>query len=101
MILLDKWEELEKDDSLDQATVKLCKELAFSMFRKIFDTIGLNITQPDEFTVVASGRGLRYIFQSRERSVSSKVFDEAKLPQAIGPRKMGRKRKVREEKVDE
>ena len=100
MIELDKWEALEQDESLDKDTVLLCKELAFSMCRKIFDTLGLNVTQPDEFTVVASGKGLRYIFQSRDRSVSTKVFDVVKLPQAIGPKKLGRKRKVREEKAD-
>ena len=90
MIELDKWEALEQDESLDKDTVLLCKELAFSMCRKIFDTLSLDARQADDTTLVVSGRGLRYVFQVRSQQVKTKILGDlpVKLPPA--PRKRGR-----------
>ena len=85
MIMLDKWDALEANQHLDQDVVQECKGLAFSMCACIFDRLGLDV-QTDGTTLIASGRGLRYVFQLRDRVVPMKMFESSR-PRA--PKKKG------------
>ena len=78
MIMLDKWDVLEANQHLDQDVVQECKELAFAMCASIFNRLGLDV-QTDDTTLIASGRGLRYVFQTRDRGVPMKIFREVAL----------------------
>ena len=87
MIMLDNWEALEQDKHLDLSTVKLCKELAFEMCRKIFDTLSFDARQIDDTTLVVSGRGLRYIFQVRSHPVKTKILGDLSVTLPPAPRR--------------
>ena len=80
MIMLDDWDALEANPHIDQDVVQACKELAFSMCACIFDRLGLDV-QSDGTTLIASGRGLRYVFQLRERHVVPMKKFEKSRPQ--------------------
>jgi hypothetical protein len=77
MIMLDKWDVLEADQRIDQVVVSECKELAFSMCACIFDRLGFDV-QSDGTTLIASGRGLRYVFQVRDRGVPMRQFEQSR-----------------------
>jgi hypothetical protein len=77
MIMLDRWDALEANQHLDQDVVSECKELAFSMCACIFDRLGLDV-QSDGTTLIASGRGLRYVFQLRDRVVPMRQFEPSR-----------------------
>lgn len=77
MIMLDKWDALEANQHIDQDVVQECKELAFSMCSSIFDRLGLDV-QTDGTALIASGRGLRYVFQLRDRVVPMKIFESSR-----------------------
>jgi hypothetical protein len=77
MIMLDKWDALANNQLLDQDAVDMCKDLAFSMCACIFDRLGLDV-QTDGTTLIASGRGLRYVFQLRDRGVPMKIFEPSR-----------------------
>jgi hypothetical protein len=77
MIVLDKWDALESNQHIDQDVVSACKELACSMCACIFDRLGLDV-QADGTTLIASGRGLRYVFQIRDRVVPMRQFEPSR-----------------------
>jgi hypothetical protein len=77
MIMLDKWDDLEANEHIDQDVVSGCKELAFSMCSSIFDRLGFDV-QSDGTTLIASGRGLRYVFQVRDRVVPMRQFEQSR-----------------------
>ena len=93
MIMLDKWDALEANQHIDQDVVQECKELAFSMCSSIFDRLGLDV-QTDGTALIASGRGLRYVFQLRDRVVPMKIFEKSR-PHVPGS-KRGPKSKKRD-----
>jgi hypothetical protein len=94
MIMLDRWETLAADGQLDKHTVEVCRELASEMCREIFDRLGLDV-QPIENALRVSGRGLTYLFPTRDKAVGSKALDppRAKLPLPLRKSGKGRPRK--------
>lgn len=78
MIMLDKWDALESDGRYDKHTVGACRELASDMCREIFDRMGLDV-QPIENALRVSGRGLTYLFPTRDKVVTSRALDPPRI----------------------
>ena len=94
MIMLDRWESLEADGRLDKHTVEVCRLLSVDMCREIFDRMGLDV-QPIENALRVSGRGLTYLFPTRDKAVAAKALDppRIKLPTPLKTGRKGRPRK--------
>ena len=94
MIMLDRWEALAADGQLDKPTVAACQALSVEMCREIFDRLGLDV-QPIENALRVSGRGLTYLFPTRDKSVSSRSLDppRIRLPPPLKIAGKGRPRK--------
>jgi hypothetical protein len=94
MIMLDRWEALAADSQLDKSTVEVCQSLAFAMCKEIFERMGLDV-RPVENALVVSGRGLTYLFPTRDKTISSKTLDPPRinLPAPLRIVKKGRPRK--------
>ena len=92
MIMLDRWEELAADGRLDKHTVEACQALASDMCREIFDRMGLDV-QTIANALRVSGRGLTYLFPTRDKAITTKSLDppRIRLPAPINPGKKGRK----------
>ena len=94
MIMLDRWEALAADGQLDKPTVEVCRVLSVEMCREIFDRLGLDV-QPIENALRVSGRGLTYLFPTRDKAVSSRSLDppRIRLPPPLKIAGKGRPRK--------
>ena len=94
MIMLDRWEALAADGRLDKHTVEACQALASDMCREIFDRMGLDV-QSIENALRVSGRGLTYLFPTRDKAITTKSLDppRIKLPAPLKPVQKGRPRK--------
>jgi len=94
MIKLDRWEALAADGQLDKHTVEVCRELASEMCGEIFDRMGLDV-QPIENALRISGRGLTYLFPTRDKDIASKALDPPRnrLPASPKSGQGGRKPK--------
>jgi hypothetical protein len=94
MIMLDRWEDLAADGQFDKHTVEACRMLASDMCREIFDRLGLDV-QPIENALRVSGRGLTYLFPTRDKSITAKSLDppRIRLPAPLKPAHKGRPRK--------
>ena len=94
MIMLDRWEALAADGQLDKPTVAACQALSVEMCREIFDRLGLDV-QPIENALRVSGRGLTYLFPTRDKSIASKALDppRIRLPAPLNLARKGRPRK--------
>ena len=92
--MLDRWEALAADRSFDKPTVEACRELASEMCGEIFDRLGLDV-QPIENALRISGRGLTYLFPTRDKAITTKSLDppRIKLPASLKPVQKGRPRK--------
>ena len=94
MIMLDRWKELAADSRMDKSTVEACQSLASEMCRDIFDRLGLDV-QPIENALRISGRGLTYLFPTRDKDIASKALDPPRnrLPASPKSGQGGRKPK--------
>ena len=94
MIMLDRWEALAADATFDKLTVEVCRELASGMCREIFDRLGLDV-QPIENALRVSGRGLTYLFPTRDKPVGYRVLDppRIRLPPPLKKAGKGRTRR--------
>ena len=85
MIMLDRWEALAADGKLDRHTVEVCRELASGMCRVIFDRLGLDV-QPIENVLRISGRGLTYLFPTRDKIITAKAFEPPRARRSTLPK---------------
>ena len=90
--MLDRWEALTADGHLDRHTVDVCRELASEMCREIFDRMGLDV-QPIENALRISGRGLTYLFPTRDKDIASKALDPPRIRRPAPPKSGQRGRK--------
>ena len=94
MIMLDRWEALGSDTQFDKHTVEVCQELAAEMCSEIFSRMGLDV-QTIANALRVSGRGLTYLFPTRDKAITTKSLDppRIRLPAPLKPAHKGRPRK--------
>jgi len=98
MIMLDRWEGLAVSRSLDKHTVVTCQALAAEMCQEIFDRLGFSVQVIDSGRALrVAGRGLTYIFPTKDKEVSLRSANppRAKLPTIPRLRQAGKQLKGR------